>query len=149
MKKIIVCIIILILNQFSSQAQKLEVATINDSASNNSDSVVQIESEFPGGLAGWKKYLQRNLSADLNGKVIKIPEGQISAKISMMVSFIVDKEGNISDITVNNANDVPTKLVKELIRVIYESPQWLPAMQNGRKVISRKRQAITWQVDKE
>lgn len=150
------------------KAQQPLVANITDSAANKTYMVVQIESEFPGGQAGWAKYLQANLNADLGSKAIKITKGQTSAKVSVMVSFIVDKEGNISQITVDNAKDVPSKLAKEAIRVIKEGPKWIPAQQAPvpdmpglsekervdatikkglPKVISRKRQAITWQVD--
>lgn len=166
MRNIVTCLTILLVSQFTLKAQKLEVANITDSVANKTFRVVQIESEFPGGVDGWVKYLQANLNGELGNKVIKIPKGQTSARVSVVVSFIVDKQGNISEITVDNAKDVPSKLAKEAIRVIKEGPRWIPAQQAAvldipglteqqrvdatvkkglPKVISRKRQAITWQ----
>jgi hypothetical protein len=168
MRNFIICILILFTSITRLNAQKPELATITDSAANKKYMVVQIESEFPGGQAGWAKYLQANLNADLGSKTIKVPKGQTSAKVSVLVSFIVDEEGNISDISVDNAKDVPAKLAKEAMRVIKEGPRWIPAKQSPvpdmpglteqqriditikkglAKVKSRKRQAITWQVN--
>ena len=167
MRNIIGCFVFILVCQFTLKAQKPEVATITDSAANKTFRVVQIESEFPGGEASWVKYLQANLNGELGNKIIKIPKGQTSARVSVVVSFIVDKLGNISEITVDNAKDVPNKLAKEAVRVIKEGPRWIPAQQAAvldipglteqqrvdatvkkglPKVISRKRQSITWQV---
>ncbi len=170
MKTAYLSIITILLVSFASKAQKPFVGTITDSVANKTTMVVQIESEFPGGVSGWVKYLQANLNAELGNKVIKIPKGQKNARVSVMVSFIVDKKGNISEVTVDNEKNLPNKLVKEAIRVIKEGPKWIPAQQSAvldipglteqervdatikkglAKVVSRKRQAITWQVDKE
>ena len=170
MKTASLSIIIILFVSFSTNAQKPFVETITDSVANKTTMVVQIESEFPGGVSGWVKYLQANLNAELGNKAIKIPKGQKNAKVSVVVNFIVDKKGNISEVTVDNEKDIPNKLVKEAIRVIKEGPKWIPARQSAvldipclteqervdatikkglAKVISRKRQAITWQVEKE
>lgn len=110
-------------------------------------STVQVPAEFPGGLAGWTKYLEQNLNAELGVKYVKIKKGQSVGKATVIVTFIVDKEGNISDVRAENKQH--PKLVAEAIRVIKEGPKWIPATQNGRKVKYRHRQAITWQVSEE
>ena len=167
MRNIIGCFVFILVSQFTLKAQKPEVAKITDSVANKDYMVVQIESSFPGGVDGWVKYLQANLNGELGNKLIKIPKGQTSARVSVVVNFIVNKQGNISEISVDNAKDVPSKLAKEAIRVIKEGPRWIPAQQAAvldipglteqqrvdatvkkglPKVISRKRQSITWQV---
>lgn len=104
--------------------------------------VVQIESEFPGGQAAWVKYLQRNLNSDVPNQ-----NGAPPGKYTVMVSFIVDKEGNISEVTADSDPGYGTK--DEAIKAIKKGPKWTAAVQNGRKVTSRKRQAITFQVSEE
>ncbi len=54
---------------------------------------VEIEASFPGGDSKWRQYLERNA----NGQVATdngAPEGTYTT----LVQFVVDKEGNISDV---------------------------------------------------
>jgi protein TonB len=60
--------------------------------------------------------------------------------VTVVVQFIVDKEGNVSDV---EALSGPAPLQKEAIRVIRLSGKWEPAIQNGRPVRSYKKQPIT------
>jgi protein TonB len=60
--------------------------------------------------------------------------------VTVVVRFIVDKEGNVSDV---EAISGPAPLQKEAVRVIRLSGKWEPAIQNGRKVKSYKKQPIT------
>jgi len=52
---------------------------------------VEIESEYPGGAAAWQRYLSKNLH---------YPDEAVSNEIQgdIVVQFIVDKEGNVSDV---------------------------------------------------
>jgi protein TonB len=101
--------------------------------------VVQIQAQFPGGIEGWRKYLERNLNKDLpseNGA----PEGSYT----VIVSFLVDKAGTISDVKAENDPGYGTKA--EAIKVIQKGPHWIPAIQNGHEVIYRQKQNITFKV---
>ena len=104
--------------------------------------VVQIAAEFPGGLPAWTKYLERNLNRDL-----PVENGAPPGKYTVIVSFIVSKTGAISDVTAENDPGYGTKA--EAIRVITKGPSWKPAVQNGRNVIYRHKQSITFQVSDE
>jgi protein TonB len=104
--------------------------------------VVQIAAEFPGGLPAWTKYLERNLNRDL-----PVENGAPPGKYTVVVSFIVSKTGAISDVTAENDPGYGTKA--EAIRVITKGPSWKPAVQNGRNVIYRHKQSITFQVSDE
>ncbi len=104
--------------------------------------VVQIAAEFPGGLPAWTKYLERNLNRDL-----PVENGAPPGKYTVVVSFIVSKTGDISDVTAENDPGYGTKA--EAIRVITKGPKWKPAVQNGRNVIYRHKQSITFQVSDE
>ncbi len=105
-------------------------------------SIVEIPAEFPGGQAGWQRYLERSLNRDLpaqNGA----PVGQYVVK----VSFIVDKNGNISDVKAENDPGYGT--ADEAVRVIKKGPNWKPAIQNGRNVNYRHIQNIVFVVAEE
>ncbi len=104
--------------------------------------VVQIPAEFPGGLPAWTKYLERNLNRDL-----PVENGAPPGKYTVIVSFIVDKNGGISEVKAENDPGFGTK--DEAVRVIKRGPNWKPAVQNGRQVIYRHKQSITFMVSEE
>ncbi len=104
--------------------------------------VVQIPAEFPGGLPAWTKYLQRNLNSD-----IPVQNGAPAGKYTVVVSFIVDKTGKISDVQAENDMGYGTK--DEAVRVIKRGPDWKPAVQNGRNVTYRARQQVTFVVSED
>ena len=98
---------------------------------------VEIESDYPGGPAAWARYLNRNLV---------YPDEAVSAEIQgqVVIRFIVDKEGNVSDV---EAISGPNELRDAAVRVIKKSGQWTPAVQNGRKVKSYKSQPINFKLE--
>lgn len=104
-------------------------------AKDNDDDVaeiVQIESSYKGGMAAWQRFLLKNF---------RPPEASDdeSGNVTVVVRFIVDKEGNVSDV---EAISGPAALQKEAVRVIRLSGKWEPAIQNGHKVKSYKTQPI-------
>jgi protein TonB len=101
---------------------------------------VQIVAQFPGGLDAWKKYLERNLNAGLPAE-----NGAQSGKYTVLISFVVDNLGNISDVKAENNPGFGTEA--EAIRIIKKGPKWQPALQNGRKVAYKVKQQITFLVD--
>ena len=103
---------------------------------------VQIEAQFPGGVTEWNKYLQRSLNKDLPSE-----NGAPPADYGVIVSFIVDRNGVISDVKAENDPGYGTKA--EAIRVIQKGPKWTPAQQNGRAVVYRQKQKITFRVSEE
>ncbi|MDB5209881.1 MAG: ferric siderophore transport system, periplasmic binding protein TonB, partial [Sediminibacterium sp.] len=100
---------------------------------------VQQQAEFPGGFAGCKKYLERNLNKDLPSD-----NGAPTGDYTVVVSFVVDRNGAISDVKAENDPGYGTKA--EAIKVIQKGPNWAPAIQNGQKVIYRQKQNITFRV---
>ncbi|MBS1605089.1 MAG: energy transducer TonB [Bacteroidetes bacterium] len=97
---------------------------------------VEIESEFPGGMAAWLRFLHKNLD---------YPQEAINLEIGgqVMVQFIVDEQGNVSNVQAISGPD-KGGLREEAVRVIRKSGLWTAAIQNGRKVKSYKRQPITF-----
>ena len=63
----------------------------------------------------------------------------------MDVRFIVDKDGSVSDVAAESGPLIGG-LREEAIRVVKNSGQWIPAMQNGHKVDAYKTQPIVFKL---
>jgi periplasmic protein TonB len=103
---------------------------------------VEIEASFPGGDSKWRQYLEKNA----NGQVAT-DNGAPEGTYSVVVQFVVDKEGNISD--VKSLTNHGYGMEEEAVRVIKKGPKWTPAVQNGRQVKAYRKQPITFQVQSE
>lgn len=90
---------------------------------------VEKESEFRGGSIAWRKYLQNSLDPAMMAKYVKIKKGEKSAAQEAKVIFAIDVSGTPSEIKVTNRDEVHPKLAAEAIRIIQESPRWIPAQQ--------------------
>ena len=142
--------IVLLFTVFVGLSCFAQTDTINKKE-NTDDSVfttVQKPAEFRGGLYGWNRHLEQNLNMQLGNMYIVIPQGQTQAKATVVLSFIVDKKGNIVDIAAQSTipENVHPELIKEAIRILKISPKWIPAKHNGVPVNYRHKQSITWLV---
>jgi len=104
---------------------------------------VDVEASFPGGQEGWRQYLMKNLQINKVADQIIFPRGKKEIKQTIIVKFIVDRKGTISDVAAENM-DADPYCIAEAIRVIKVSPPWVPARQNGRSVNAYRRQPITF-----
>lgn len=102
---------------------------------------VEVEPSFPGGEAKWKEYLERNLDVSIPGKR-KARDGAYS----VVIQFIVDREGNISDLKPLTKHGYGME--EEVVRVVKGGPKWEPALQNGLKVKAYRKQVVTFIVGK-
>jgi len=105
---------------------------------------VEKEAKFPGGPDGWRKYLERNLDANVAAN-----DGAPTGNYTVKVQFIVDKEGNISNVQAIEVPKACPSCGPEAVKVIKKGPKWEPAVQNGRNVIYQAIQFITFQVAEE
>jgi protein TonB len=96
---------------------------------------VEKEPQFPGGTAGWRKYLEANLPK-------KGFQGAPKGTHKVLVAFIVGTDGSISDI--QPETNIGFGLEEEAVRLIKNGPKWIPAEQNGRKVRVLKLQPVTF-----
>ena len=103
---------------------------------------VEVEASFKGGEREWTKYLQRNLDAN-----VAIENGANEGSYTVVVQFIVDKEGKISDVKALSSHG--HGMEEEAMRVIKKGPDWVPAIQNGRNVKAYRKQPITFVVASE
>lgn len=87
--------------------------------------VVEEMPGFPGGQGALMQYLARNVKYPVEAQTKGI-QGRV------IVSFIVRKDGNISDIKV--IRSVDPYLDKEAARVIAAMPKWKPGKQRGETV---------------
>jgi len=87
--------------------------------------VVEQMPVFPGGIQALMTYLKDN---------VKYPQEMAEKKIQgrVVVSFIIDKEGNVTDVKV--AYSVSKQFDEEAMRVIRAMPKWVPGKQNGKNV---------------
>ena len=103
---------------------------------------VEIEAGYPGGSAAFKRFLEKNL----NGQVAT-DNNAPSGTYTVMVRFIVAKDGSISEVTPETS--VGYGMEAEAVRVIKRSINWTPAQQNGNIVKAYRRQPIVFQVAEE
>ncbi len=102
---------------------------------------VEKEAKFPGGPDGWRRFLERNLNAN-----VAADDGAPIGNYSVKVQFIVDKQGNISNVQAIEKPKGCPSCGPEAEKVIKRGPKWEPAVQNGRNVIYQAIQFITFQV---
>ncbi len=86
---------------------------------------VELMPEFEGGMEAFNTYLKKNLRYPQMAKEAKI-QGRV------FVSFVIEKDGNISDVTV--LRSVHQTLDAEAVRVISGMPPWIPGRQNQQTV---------------
>jgi len=107
---------------------------------------IRIQVTFPGGVPAWRKYLQGHLHAEIAADNIVLRKGQKDSLETVVVSFLVDTSGNITEVKVENPDYVNPKVGAEAVRVIQQGPKWLPATMTEAKGVYRQRQSISFQV---
>ena len=80
-----------------------------------------VSPEPNGGMAGWSKFLQRNL---------RYPDTEAQGRV--ILSFVVERNGSLSDIKV--VKGVSPELDREAMRVLKMAPPWKPGIQSGQAV---------------
>ena len=87
--------------------------------------VVEEMPQFPGGPSALFEYLSNNLQYPVVAE-----ENGVQGRV--IVTFIVEKDGSISNAKVVKAVD--PSLDKEAIRLVESMPNWIPGKQNGEPV---------------
>jgi protein TonB len=112
---------------------------------------VEIDAEFPGGTAGWTRYVTREIERNIDELQDEGKSGTV------VVLFIVDKEGGVSEVRALSCSEAGvarclganTKLAEIAVNAIRRGPKWKPAVQNGRNVKAYRRQPVTFQLAEE
>ena len=99
-----------------------------------------IQARFPGGENMFYKYLSNSLVFPA-----RCMDDGISGSVKLR--FVVNVQGNISDIKVLEENKSCPEFTKEAIRVIRQSPKWIPAQIKGKFVNSWMMIPVTFKLD--
>ena len=100
--------------------------------------VVEQMPSFPGGISGLRTYLNQNIRYPAEAQ-----ENCVQGRV--VVSFVVGKDGHISDVTV--LRSVDPSLDKEAIRVIRNMPRWTPGKQRGEPVRVRYNVPVSFRLN--
>lgn len=86
------------------------------------DSLVDRKPEFPGGIDNCYKYFNE-----------KITKPQVPGLVDKVVlSFVVEKDGSISDIRI--LHDAGFGTGEQSIKILEEGPKWIPGDKDGKRV---------------
>ncbi|MDR6193795.1 energy transducer TonB [Siphonobacter sp. SORGH_AS_0500] len=108
---------------------KNAIVEIKPSADNDAPLLnVEIQPEFPGGIEALNRFLQKNLRYPTQAQ-----QANVSGRV--FVSFVVDRDGSISQIEVEKG--IGFGCDEEARRVLREMPRWKPGRQQGRSVRCR------------
>jgi hypothetical protein len=80
---------------------------------------------FPGGNQNFARYVQKNLKYPEVARLIGI-NGKLK------VQFVVDQDGKIVEVTPKNC--IGAGCEAEAVKLLENSPKWIPGIQNGKKV---------------
>jgi antitoxin component YwqK of YwqJK toxin-antitoxin module len=108
----------------------------------NTDSVFSreaTEAAFPGGEGAWRDFLYRNLNIDILSK-----NNAPSGIYTVIVKFVVNKDGTLDEITAEN--DAGYGTAAEAVRVLKLSRKWKPAFQYGKYLKAYRRQPLSFQI---
>jgi periplasmic protein TonB len=100
-------------------AQDAEIAAVETVYN---DSIVDIKPDFPGGIENFYKVFKKEFKApNVPGLVDKV-----------MLSFIVEKDGTLSDVKV--LHDAGFGTGEQARRILETFPKWLPGTKDGKNV---------------
>lgn len=97
------------------------ITSANDGATNVPDKMPV----FPGAQTGLYKFLTENVQYPYKAQ-------QLGMQGKVLVSFVVDKDGSVTDVTV--VKPVHKLFNDEAVRVISKMPKWEPGQKDGRPV---------------
>lgn len=140
MQKILLFLFVIISNSLFSQEPPPPPPI--DTTEGNIFEKVDVEATFQGGEAAWRKYLEKNLNPN-----VPVEHGAPIGIYTVIVQFIVDKTGAISDI--KTLTNFGYGMEQEVMRIMRNCPMWTPARQNKRPVKAYRKQPITFVIDDE
>ena len=85
--------------------------------------IIEQQPSFPGGNDALLEFIQNNL---------RYPKNDSSIQGRVIVNFVIEKDGTISDINV--IKSLNPNFDKEAVRIIQLMPKWTPGKQRGKEV---------------
>jgi protein TonB len=124
MKKILGFFFFLAIAHLSIGQTKINLA---DSTANLVFTVVEKMPTFPGGEKKMAKFIKKN--------IVHPPAAYKEGRAGICyITFIVEKDGSLSDIRVLKGASGGADLDEEALRVVKSMPKWKPGKQNGHTV---------------
>jgi hypothetical protein len=102
---------------------RVDVEIIKEKKPKKINTKVKIKSAFTGGDSSWIQSLEKTLNQSIQYK-----NGAKAGKYIVSVAFVVDKEGDISDIRCVN-DPVGFGMEEQVLRAIKKKTKWLPSSQ--------------------
>lgn len=95
----------------------------------NDEVFVAVEQDpvFPGGIDGLMAFLRQNIKYPQNAR-----ENGVQGRV--FVTFVIEKDGRVSNARVLRDPDPSGELGAEALRVVNDMPKWKPGKVQGRKV---------------
>ena len=113
-----------------------------DSAAKNTDPVysyAEVMPMFPGSDGAFIEYLQKNIQ-------YPEPERKARKQGTVYVSFIVEKDGSITNVEIVKAVADAPEFSTEAIRVFSSMPKWSPGQMNGHPVRVKMVQPVAFRL---
>lgn len=91
-----------------------------------------VDAEFAGGYDAFNNYMISNVSVDIDFKKNKsLPKEQRIEGGRVIVRFVVEKDGSLTHLSLQEELPKCQPCNEEAIRVVVAMPKWTPAMKNG------------------
>lgn len=114
-------------------------ARINDVGKDGKEifDVTEVQPNPPGGMEGWNEYLSSNLTYPNQAR-------QMGVEGTVIVVFLINSDGSVSDAAI--LRGIGAGCDEEALRVVQNSPNWVPAQQKGKVVNSRMRLPVRFKL---
>ena len=99
--------------------------------------------EYPGGMEAMIKYMQENITVPE-----KYMDMDVKATYRVMVSFVVEADGSVTDVKTVKPEPSKQDLNDEAVRVVKGMPKWKPGTMDGKPVRVRYMLPVTYKLGK-
>ena len=99
--------------------------------------------EYPGGMEAIIKYMQENITVPE-----KYMDMDVKATYRVMVSFVVESDGSVTDVKTVKPEPSKQDLNDEAVRVVKGMPKWKPGTMDGKPVRVRYMLPVTYKLGK-
>lgn len=126
----------------SDSAVTTAFPAMNESVKGKSVDQADTEAMFPGGTDAWLQYIAANIRSQ-----IPVKRNAPVGKYKVIVRFVVYKDGSLGNVVAETHWGYGIE--EEIIRLVKNSPRWIPARVKGKPVKAYRRQPITFLVEEE
>lgn len=130
---VLIGVLFLLVGAIHAQSSTPVAVKAADSVVVDQDSVygngMEQKAQFKGGDKAFQKYVMNNFRYPA-----RCQENGIGG--SVLLRFVVDVDGSIVNIQVLEVSTKCPEFAKEAVRILKNSPRWIPGMYNGRFVKS-------------